>query len=81
MSNIIKPVFLIFAFFSISCNDIDTTKEEKTNKCELAIKKLERCLNLSENSLSYVDKCGDKEVVAIERIKNCEELIDYINGK
>jgi hypothetical protein len=65
----------------MSCNDVDTTKESQTTKCGLAIKKLEKCLKLSENSLSYVEKCGSEEVAVIESIKNCDELIEYINGK
>ena len=81
MFNIVKLVFLIFSFFSISCNDVDTTKEDQKTRCELAIEKLEKCLNLSENSLSYVEKCGAEEVVVIESIRNCDDLIDYINGK
>ena len=81
MKNIYQKILLIIAALSMSCNDVDTTKELQTTKCELAIKKLEKCLNLSENSLSYVEKCGSEEVAVIDRIKNCDELIDYINGK
>ena len=81
MKNIYKKILLIIAVLSISCNDVDNAKEEQTSRCELAIKKLEKCLNLSENSLSYVEKCGSEEVITIESIKNCDELIDYINGK
>ena len=81
MKKTYKKILLIIATLSMSCNDVDTTKELQATKCELAIKKLEKCLNLKENSLSYVEKCGSAEVAIIESIRNCDELIDYINGK
>lgn len=80
MKKISKKMLLFFVILIISCNDVDTTKEDQKTRCELAIKKIERCLNLNENSLSYIDKCGSEEVTIIESIRDCNDLIDYIKG-
>jgi len=49
--------------------------------CEGVRNKVEKCLGISQGSLNYIEKCGEKSRLDIAKMNSCEEVLKYIKGQ
>ena len=78
MKNLFRAIFIVLSF--LSCNDnIDEKAKKLSYNCKDALERIEDCMEISRGSFSYINSCGEKEVLKILSFDTCGEVKEYIS--
>jgi len=78
MKTLFRAIFIVLSFLSCSDN-IDEKSKELSYSCKDALERIEDCMQISRGSFSYIDSCGEKEVLKILSFDTCVEVKEYIS--
>ena len=78
-----KKLIFIGTFFlasTFSCSKTYKKIDETKPECEQILDVVTDCMDLHRGALDYVDNCGDASIEEIKNIKNCAEILIYIEN-
>lgn len=77
-----KTIFIVTFFLTsaFSCSKTYKKIDETKPECEQILDVVTDCLDLHRGALDYVDNCGDASIEEIKLIKNCDDILEYIEN-
>lgn len=77
-----KTIFIVTFFLAsaFSCSKTHKKIDETKPECEQILDVVTDCLDLHRGALDYVDNCGDASIEEIKLIKNCDDILEYIEN-
>jgi hypothetical protein len=79
-----KKIMFVVTFFlasTFSCSKTYKKIDETKPECEQILDVVTDCMDLHRGALDYVNNCGDANIEEIKAIKNCDEILEYIEYK
>lgn len=78
-----KLLLILLVSFFISCEDKikKSNKDIIDNECASIKNIVSNCLGLHEGALDYIKSCGNIKLEEISNIKECKEILDFIENK
>ena len=78
-----KKIILCFVFFFVSAascsrtyKKIDETKPE----CEQILNVVTDCMGLYRGAFDHIANCGDASIERIKQLKNCDDILSYLEN-
>jgi len=78
-----RKIMFVSTFFlasAFSCSKTYKKIDETKPECEQILDVVTDCMDLHRGALDYVNNCGNASIEVIKNIKNCQDILDYIES-
>jgi hypothetical protein len=77
-----KKIIFCFAFFFASTMSCSEKKQEieVESECEQILDVVTDCMGLHRGAFDYINNCGNASIERIEKIRNCDDILNYLEN-